>query len=335
MRSTWREILDTAMGWVYFLSMYLFFTVLIISGVEIFRSHMDPRIILPVFIRWEVLVLIFSLTVSVFIHLYKRFLKRLFAKAGFIRAFLIYFSAYVVAFVLSMMFAFYVPLFRVGFDELESSVTFVMFLIVIFRATPRHNINDPIGPSLRVPVEEYVKDELKGYGFFNGGVDFPTVYDTPIYAAGDGRVSMAWPYGMSGNLVKIKHDPNFSTAYSHLREIVVERGQEVKKGDLIGFSGNTGHSFQPHLHFEVQYRNRVVDPAKYVEEWKEKGKGKGKGKANDKNASKGHDKGAAKEASKGTDEGTVKEPTKGFNQGTAKEARVGTNKGKGKGKRKK
>jgi hypothetical protein len=297
MRSTWKEIMDTTMGWLYFLSMYLVVTVLIISGVEIFRSQMSPRVILPVLLRWEVLVVIFSLTVSILIHLYKRFLHRFFAKGGYIRTFLIYFFAYMVAFSLSMTLAFYVPIFAVGFDELESSVTFVMFLVVLFRATPRHNINDPVGPSLHAPIEEYVKEDLKGYGFFNGGIDFPTAYDTPVYAAGDGRVAIAWPYGMSGNLVKLKHDPHFTTTYAHLCQIVVERGQEVKKGDLLGFSGNSGHSFQPHLHFEVQYKNRVVDPAKYIEEWKEKSKGKANATANGSGQSNRKSKGKGKKAS--------------------------------------
>lgn len=276
MRSTWREILDTALGWFYFLSMYLFFTVLIVGMVEIVRSRMDPKVIIPVLLRWEVLVLIFSLSAAAFIQLYKRFFNRFFRKAGFMRIFVVYFPGYVLAFTLSMLLAYYFPLFAIGFDQLESSVTFVMFLIVIFRATPRHNINDPAGPDLQAPVEEYAKEEVKEYGFFNGGMDFPVPFDTPVYAAGDGRVSMAWPYGLSGNLVKIKHDPHFASTYAHLSQIVVERGQEVKKGDLIGFSGNTGHSFHPHLHFEVQYKNRVVDPAKYLAGVKVKSKGKSK-----------------------------------------------------------
>lgn len=282
MRSTWKEMMDTAIGWMYFLSMYLFVTVLIISGVEIFRSKMDPRFIIPILLRWEVLVIIFSMIASVFIHLYKLFFNRLFSKAGFVRAFIIYFPAYIIAFASSIMMAYYIPLLSIGLESVESSVTFVMILVVIFRATPRHNINDPVGPVLHTPIEDVVKDELKGYGFFHGGVDFNVPKATPVFAAGDGRISMAIPYGASGNLVKIKHDPNFSTSYAHLNEMIVQRGQEVKRGELIGFTGNTGHSFHPHLHFEVQFKNRVVDPMKYIVEFNEKSKGKGKGKGKEK-----------------------------------------------------
>lgn len=80
--------------------------------------------------------------------------------------------------------------------------------------------------------------------------------EQPIYAAEDGTVIIVRDNDKSnvswGNYVKIDHGNKIYTLYAHLREgAVVKKGQKVKKGDLIGYMGNTGHSFGNHLHFEI------------------------------------------------------------------------------------
>lgn len=102
------------------------------------------------------------------------------------------------------------------------------------------------------------------------GVDYPVVTGTPIRAVADGvvyytRVSGALasegkPGRGYGRLVKIRHDHGITTRYAHLHKFLVKRGQKVKKGDVIGLSGNTGGSTGPHLHFEVRVDGRAIDP---------------------------------------------------------------------------
>ena len=97
------------------------------------------------------------------------------------------------------------------------------------------------------------------------GIDISMPHGSPIYAGGSGTVEHAdWYYGY-GNYIKIAHDMGFETAYGHLSEIIVEKGQQVEKGQLIGYVGSTGYSTGPHLHYEVILNGIQVDPAKY---WK-------------------------------------------------------------------
>lgn len=69
-----------------------------------------------------------------------------------------------------------------------------------------------------------------------------------------------------GNYVKIKHDNNYYTLYAHLKykSVTVKNGSDVKAGDVIGYMGNTGHSFGAHLHFEVLRGNEKINPTQYL-----------------------------------------------------------------------
>lgn len=90
------------------------------------------------------------------------------------------------------------------------------------------------------------------------GQDFPMPVGTPVYAVADGQVMIAqrWNGGVTGsnswgNYLKLAHSDTLYTLYAHLSSLVVVQGALVKQGTLIGFSGNTGRSTGPHLHFEV------------------------------------------------------------------------------------
>lgn len=98
------------------------------------------------------------------------------------------------------------------------------------------------------------------------GVDFKVAEGTPIYAAGDGVVQKAGEGGNYGILVKIEHAEAYESRYAHLSRVAVSVGQEVKKGDLIAYSGNTGLSKKPHLHFEVRKDGKAVNPEKIWQE---------------------------------------------------------------------
>ncbi|WP_020526601.1 peptidoglycan DD-metalloendopeptidase family protein [Flexithrix dorotheae] len=99
------------------------------------------------------------------------------------------------------------------------------------------------------------------------GVDFSAPTGTGVYATADGEVKGAEiKNGGYGKLITLAHDENYFTRYAQLDEILVEEGQEVKRGDLIGRVGSSGMSTAPHLHYEILKGDQPVDPADYFGE---------------------------------------------------------------------
>jgi len=100
----------------------------------------------------------------------------------------------------------------------------------------------------------------------HGGIDFGTPVGTPVYATADGVVEWAAHHQSSGygKMVRIIHNYGFSTVYGHLEDFEVASGNYVRRGDLLGYSGNTGVSTGPHLHYEVRHLNRRLDPATFL-----------------------------------------------------------------------
>jgi murein DD-endopeptidase MepM/ murein hydrolase activator NlpD len=100
----------------------------------------------------------------------------------------------------------------------------------------------------------------------HGGVDLRAKRGTPIYATADGVVEWAAMHQSSGlgKMVKLIHNYGFATIYGHLDDIEVASGSYVKRGDLLGYSGNTGQSAAPHLHYEVRYLQRRLDPSPFL-----------------------------------------------------------------------
>jgi murein DD-endopeptidase MepM/ murein hydrolase activator NlpD len=99
------------------------------------------------------------------------------------------------------------------------------------------------------------------------GQDFTAPVGTPVYATGDGKVkeikgSRRSKAGMGLYLV-VNHGYGYETLYGHLDAFNVKRGQSVKRGDIIGYVGNTGGSTAPHVHYEVHKNGRPVNPAYY------------------------------------------------------------------------
>ncbi len=99
---------------------------------------------------------------------------------------------------------------------------------------------------------------------FHFGVDLATQVGTPVYAPADGVVEYAKHKSGYGNYMLINHPFGFKTGYGHLSRFAKREGDIVKKGDLIAYSGNTGRSTGPHLHYEVRYLYKWLDPMHFV-----------------------------------------------------------------------
>ncbi|MBT1705196.1 M23 family metallopeptidase [Chryseosolibacter indicus] len=97
------------------------------------------------------------------------------------------------------------------------------------------------------------------------GLDFAAPHGTPVYATGDGKVVMAYFSGSYGNVLYIDHGYNFETRYAHLSKFQVKQGETVKRGQLIGYVGNTGNSVSSHLHYEVLYNAQHVNPINFFQ----------------------------------------------------------------------
>lgn len=96
------------------------------------------------------------------------------------------------------------------------------------------------------------------------GIDLGGRVGDPIYATGDGIVTeVGYDSGGWGRFVLIDHGFGYKTRYAHLSKQLAVRGQQVKRGELIGELGNTGRTIGPHLHYEVIYRNVPVNPLNY------------------------------------------------------------------------
>jgi len=102
---------------------------------------------------------------------------------------------------------------------------------------------------------------ILGYRRMHSGLDFKARYGTPIVAVTDGRVTGAGRMGGCGNTVRLRHDASLDTRYCHMSRVAVNRGQSVRRGQVIGYVGSTGLSTGPHLHYEMYRNGRAIDPS--------------------------------------------------------------------------
>jgi murein DD-endopeptidase MepM/ murein hydrolase activator NlpD len=102
------------------------------------------------------------------------------------------------------------------------------------------------------------------WGRMHEGIDIAVSNGTPVVAAAAGTVIVAGWMGGYGNLVVVDHGGGISTAYGHNTSVTVGVGQQVAQGQLIAYSGSTGHSTGPHVHFEVRINGGAVDPMGYL-----------------------------------------------------------------------
>tara|TARA_B100001059_G_scaffold36370_1_gene29448 strand:+ start:3118 stop:4095 length:978 start_codon:yes stop_codon:yes gene_type:complete len=129
-------------------------------------------------------------------------------------------------------------------------------------------------PSIQPVKNQDVTRMASGYGYridpftkkrrFHYGMDFSARKGTPIYATGNGTVKRADNRSSGfGKHIRIDHGFGYVSLYAHLSKYNVRRGQKVKRGDIIGFVGNTGRSRGPHLHYEILKDNKKINPLNF------------------------------------------------------------------------
>lgn len=102
------------------------------------------------------------------------------------------------------------------------------------------------------------------WGRMHEGIDIAVPSGTPVAAAASGTVIYAGWQGGYGNIVIVDHGGGIATAYGHNTRVAVSSGQSVSQGQIIAYSGSTGHSTGPHVHFEVRVNGSAVDPMGYL-----------------------------------------------------------------------
>ncbi|MEX0907822.1 MAG: M23 family metallopeptidase [Gemmatimonadota bacterium] len=110
----------------------------------------------------------------------------------------------------------------------------------------------------------YVTRSLRDGGSRHAGLDIAVPQNTYIRAAGDGSVRAADVDDVYGHYVVLAHGGELETVYGHASRLLVSAGDQVRRGDVIGLTGSSGRSTAPHLHFEVRFRGRAVDPTRFV-----------------------------------------------------------------------
>jgi murein DD-endopeptidase MepM/ murein hydrolase activator NlpD len=105
---------------------------------------------------------------------------------------------------------------------------------------------------------------ILGYSRPHNGLDFTAPHGAPVYATGD-AVVLYTGFSSYGNVIYLDHGFGFETRYAHLTKYIVEPGQTIKRGQIIGYVGNTGLSAGPHLHYEVHYKNIAINPINFFQ----------------------------------------------------------------------
>lgn len=104
------------------------------------------------------------------------------------------------------------------------------------------------------------RDPFTGQASRHEGLDYVAPYGSPIVATAPGRVVRAQYFGPYGRTVDVDHGRGFTTRYAHMSKIQVSLGDTVAAGDVLGNLGNTGRSTGPHLHYEVRFQGRPINP---------------------------------------------------------------------------
>lgn len=144
---------------------------------------------------------------------------------------------------------------------------------VVTMAREKENLYAAI-PAIRPLKNNDIAHLASGYGMrihpvykvrrMHQGIDFASPVGTPVFAAADGTIEkVEFSFSGYGKMIEIDHGFGYRTRYAHLHGFAVYRGQKIKRGELIGYVGNTGLSTAPHLHYEVLVNGNAVNPVYY------------------------------------------------------------------------
>jgi murein DD-endopeptidase MepM/ murein hydrolase activator NlpD len=122
-----------------------------------------------------------------------------------------------------------------------------------------------------MPADGYISsyfggrpDPFSGLSGWHTGIDIAVPFGTPVHTVAEGMITFAGVRNGYGNVVEIDHGNGYMTRYAHNSKLLVHPGQRVQVGDVIADAGSTGRSTGSHVHFEVWYKGRVVNPLAYV-----------------------------------------------------------------------
>lgn len=125
----------------------------------------------------------------------------------------------------------------------------------------------PLGPPVPGDITSSYgrrKDPINGRPAFHNGVDLRGARGEKIFATADGRVAkVGWENGY-GQLVLLDHGNGFESIYGHCRKILVKNWDSISRGDAIALVGNTGRSTGPHVHYEIRYKGKLLNPYKFL-----------------------------------------------------------------------
>jgi murein DD-endopeptidase MepM/ murein hydrolase activator NlpD len=107
-------------------------------------------------------------------------------------------------------------------------------------------------------------DPFSGEGAFHTGVDVASDYGAPVHATADGIVTIAQDHAGYGRLVVVDHGFGITTWYAHLSSISAVSGTRIKRGEVVGYTGISGRSTGPHVHYEVRMNNAPINPWRYM-----------------------------------------------------------------------
>jgi murein DD-endopeptidase MepM/ murein hydrolase activator NlpD len=110
----------------------------------------------------------------------------------------------------------------------------------------------------------YRTHPVSGNRHLHRGIDYPLPQGTPVMSTADGLVEYAGAVQGYGNIVIVHHAMGFKSRYAHLKKVLVKKGDVVTKGQEIALSGNTGTSTAPHLHYEVEFLQRPLNPLDFI-----------------------------------------------------------------------
>ncbi len=159
-------------------------------------------------------------------------------------------------------------------DEIQESADFEASVNMLdMQLTRWETLQDVVAKlPLTTPIDQYRitssfgkrRDPVTGKTSVHNGLDMAAPMKSSVYAPAPGKVVYAGWRGRYGRLVEIDHGNGIRTRYGHLRKLLVKQGQEVSHREKIALLGNSGRSTGPHVHYEVLYNNKPVDPRKFI-----------------------------------------------------------------------